>query len=69
MGMSGRWKSKSSPLGFSRTYEVGFVLIWKELVASGTLTVASMAPCFPKYFSQLFDLLRVLLSGPLACKY
>src|SRR5216684_7226026 len=37
---SGRWESKSSPLGFSRTYEVGLVLIWKDLVASGTLTTA-----------------------------
>jgi len=28
---SGRWESKSSPLGFSRTYEVGLALIWKDL--------------------------------------
>src|SRR5580692_1987426 len=47
---SERWESKSSPLGFSRTYEVGPVLFWKDLVASGTLTAASMPPCFPKMF-------------------
>ncbi len=47
---SGRWESKSSPLGFSRTYEVGLELIWKDLVVSGTLTAASMPPCFPNMF-------------------
>src|SRR5437588_11835786 len=47
---SGRWESKSSPLGFSRTYVAGLVLFWKDLVASGTLTAASMSPCFPRLF-------------------
>jgi hypothetical protein len=47
---SGRWESKSSPLGFSRTYVAGLGLIWKDLVVSGTLTAASMSPCFPRMF-------------------
>jgi hypothetical protein len=47
---SGRWESKSSPLGFSRTYTAGVGLIWKDLVVSGTLTAASMSPCFPRMF-------------------
>jgi hypothetical protein len=47
---SGRWESKSTPLDFSKTYEVGLVLIWKDLVVSGTLPAASMPPRFPRIF-------------------
>jgi hypothetical protein len=50
----------------SRAYEVGLALIWKDLVASGTLTAASMPPCFPKMFFTTLRFGRVLFLVQLA---